>query len=487
MKRSGPLRRPPVGSPPSKELTRARSQAEPRRTTGTLRALVAGLGLGLGFVVAACGSGPRPPDVILISIDTLRRDALAAFDRSAGPLLALDRLAAESVRFERALSSAAWTLPAHASLLTGLYPDRHGATDRRVTMASGVATLAERLDARGYETAAFTGGGFLDPQYGLGRGFERYEAKTHGKQEPVEDAEGLLARVTAYLGARRDRRPLLLFLHTYAVHSYYDARAEAAAHAQRTGLAPRKAYVDCVLGRSSCPDEAWADLRALYRAELELLDDAFARLVAELERADLWQDAIVVVLSDHGEGFEPARERIHHGGRLHADQLAIPLVMRVPGVAPRAEAAPVSIVDLMPTLLELVGVPVPAGLDGRSFAATLRNGTPPAPRPLLAMEHYFGWTDGKRDTTPEVLVLPRELAVIDARGWYITGERPDEVYPPLDAAQVKNGLTGAAESETYRALLGERPLARMESALVEEGEGLGDALDALGYGGGSEE
>jgi arylsulfatase A-like enzyme len=439
--------------------------------------------------LAACGAAPRPPNVILISIDTLRRDALACFEPSAAALPALDLLAAMSVRFEHAYSSASWTLPSHASMLTGLYPDRHGATDRRVTLAEGVDTLAGALAARGYETAAFTGGGFLDAKYGLGRGFARYEAKTHSKQEPAETAEGLLARVGDYLGARANERPLFLFLHTYAVHNYYDARAEAAALSGRTGLGTRKQYVDCVLGRKPCEPGAWDDLGALYRAELQLMDQSFARLVSALEAAGLWRDAIVVLVSDHGEGFEPARGRIHHGGRLHADQLSVPLLVRGPlqesgpGFAPRAEAAPASLVDLMPTLLELTGARVPAGLDGRSLAASLRTGAAPAARPLLAMEHYFGWQDGKRDTSEEVLSLPRELAVIDAGGWYLTGEREDELYALDDAAQATN-RADASRSAAARALLGERPLPRAESRPAEGDLHLEQALDALGYGGG---
>src|SRR5688572_13996204 len=151
------------GCGPSARLAVLRRMNLRSATPGRWRALIALLAL-----LAACGGEQRPPHVILISIDTLRRDALAAFEPGAGALPALDRLAAESVRFEHALSSASWTLPAHASLLTGLYPDRHGATDRRVTLAAEVATLGELLAARGYETAAFTGGGFLDPEYGLG-------------------------------------------------------------------------------------------------------------------------------------------------------------------------------------------------------------------------------------------------------------------------------------------------------------------------------
>lgn len=444
----------------------------------------------LALLLAACGGGgPRGPHLIVISVDTLRRDALAAYGGSGGPLPALDRLAAESVRCENAFSSAPWTLPAHASLLTGLYPDRHGATDRRVTLAGDVETLAGLLARRGYETAAFTGGGFLDAEYGLGRGFERYEAKAHAKQESAETAASLLARVERYLAARTKsspERPLFLFLHTYAVHNYADARPEAVAHGALADAASRKQYVDCVLGRAACPSGAWDELAQLYRAELELLDDVFARLRAALEDAGLWQGAYVVLLSDHGEGFEPERARIHHGGRLHDDQLRIPLLVRGPDLAPRAETLPVSIVDLMPTLLELARADAPPGLDGRSFATLLRGGTAPPSRPLLAMDHYFGWADGRRVTSPDVLALPRALAVIDGERWYITGEAPDELYAVADDGQRAPLPLDDARTAELRASIGERPLARAESSPAVKDEELENALDALGYGGDGE-
>jgi arylsulfatase A-like enzyme len=440
-----------------------------------LRALLLGL--------LACACGARPPDVILISVDTLRRDALAAYEPAAGALPELDRFAAECVRYEDALSSAPWTLPAHASLLTGLYPDRHGATDRRVTLDAGVETLAGALARAGYDTLALTGGGFLDAKYGLGRGFARYEARSHSKQEPAETMAGLLERLRGALAARSSGKPLFLFLHTYAVHNYYDARAEAAARTARDGLKSRKEYVDCVLGRESCPRESWDELEALYRAELELFDRDFGELRAELERAGLWENAVVVLLSDHGEGFEPERGRIHHGGRLHADQLAIPLLVRAPGTAPRAERARVSIVDVMPTLLELAGAAVPPGLDGLSFAQNLRTGTPLAPRALLAMEHYFAWEHCRRETSGEVLTLPRELAVIDEDGWYITGAGADELYAPGDEEQARNSFPDARQAERFRGRLGPRPFARADTAATAGDEQLDSALDALGYGG----
>jgi len=449
-----------------------------------LRALTVLLGT---LALGACGDPVRGPHVILLSVDTLRRDALYAHEPEALPLPNLDRFAEQCVRYENGLSVASWTLPSHASLLTGVYPDVHGATDRRVTLAGEVGTLAGALAARGYETAAFTGGGFLDAKYGLGRGFQRYEAKTHGKQEPAEDMPGLLARVRGFLGARaQSQRPLFLFLHTYAVHNYYDARAEAAELAEVAAPRGRKHYVDCVLGRQPCGSESWHELERLYRAELELFDQGFGELVEELETAGLWQDALVLLVSDHGEGFEPERERIHHGGRLHADQLAIPFLVRAPLVAARQEAGRVSLVDVMPTVLDFVGAPVPEGLDGRSLVPNLRAGEPLAPRALLAMEHYFSWSVGKRATAEEVTLLPLELAVIDEDGWYISGAGPEQVYAPGDDAQQAN--TGdAARAAAFRARLGARPFARPATDPAQEDEALDTSLDVLGYGGDKDE
>lgn len=448
------------------------------------RALLVLLGT---LVLAACGGEARGPNVILISIDTLRRDALDAHEPGALPLSNLDRFAAECVRYENGLSVASWTLPSHASLLTGVYPDVHGATDRRVTLASEVGTLSEALAARGYETAAFTGGGFLDAKYGLGRGFQRYEAKTHGKQESAEDMQGLLGRVRGFFAGRgASRRPLFLFLHTYAVHNYYDARAEAAELAEVSAPRGRKQYVDCVLGRKSCGPESWHELERLYRAELELFDRGFGELVAELDSAGVWQDALVILVSDHGEGFEPERARIHHGGRLHQDQLAIPFLVRAPGLGARAEAERVSLIDVMPTVLDFVGAPVPAGLDGRSLVPNLRDGEPLTARALFAMEYYFSWQAGKRATAEEVTLLPLELAVIDESGWYITGAGEDQVYAPGDGAQTSN-TSDATRAAAFRAKLGERPFPRPTTAPAQKDEALDTSLEQLGYGGAKDE
>ena len=445
----------------------------------------------LWIAALACTEGePRPPHVILISIDTLNRDALSAFDPQAAALPALDALAAESVRFQNGLSTASWTLPAHASLLTGLYPDRHGATDVKVTMEESAATLAAELARRGYETAAFTGGGFVHEDYGMGRGFRVFESATKERRGPAETAGELLERVRAYLAGRSGAdRPHFLFLHTYAVHNYYDVREEAVAKLGNQRFLTREQYIGCVLGRHPCTPGVWGQLEDLYRSELELMDASFGELVAELRAADLWDDAVVIFVSDHGEGFDHERGRLHHGGRLHEDQLRVPFMVRVPGVEPRDEGTAASLVDVMPTVLELVGLPVPEDLDGRSLVPLLEGAAGEGDgrlqvRPLYAMEHHFSWSDGRRSRAESVQSLPLSMAVVQGDGWFIRGSTAEELFDMrADPRQMQNGLEEGHEAEPFRALLEARMRPRTETGERGENAALTEDLKALGYGG----
>jgi arylsulfatase A-like enzyme len=226
-------------------------------------------------------------------------------------------------------------------------------------------------------------------------------------------------------------------------------------------------------------------LKALYRAEVEHLDVVFGGLVAALERAQIWNRSVVFFLSDHGEGFDVERQRIHHGGRLHADQLQIPLLVRVPGQAPRDETAPISLVDLMPTILELTGAAPIADLDGRSFAAALHGQPLPGDaRPLYAMEHYYTWSEegGRRVVEGLPRQPPTAVAVIEGRHWYIRGLWTDELYDMhTDPSQQRNLAREAADFDSYRRLLAERSRWRAAPNPIERNEELTEQLRSLGY------
>ena len=448
-------------------------------------------------IVGCRPADERPPHVIVVSIDTLNRDALHAFSGSAPPLPALDAFAAESIRFVNAYSTASWTLPAHASLLTGLYPDRHGANRETLAMGTELSTVAEVLRSAGYETVAFVGGGFLHARYGFSRGFDLYDdqpaqaagAATAGlpleEKPPPDRGPDTFARAIAFLSQRPPgAAPLFLFLHTFTVHQYFMVHEWAVARLGEGVEIDGSHYLACLSGRRRCPPQDWDRLRALYRAEVEHLDAGFRRLVAALERAKLWDRSVVFFLSDHGEGFDAERRRIHHGGRLHADQIQIPLVVRVPGQAPRDETAPVSLVDLTPTILELTRSAPAADLDGRSFAAALGGKPLPADaRPLFAMEHSYTWSDpGGRRLIEGPGRHPSAAAVIEGPHWYIRGLWSDELYDMrTDRSQRRNLAREAADLGSYRRLLAERSRWRAAPNPIERDEELLEQLRSLGY------
>lgn len=435
----------------------------------------------LSFVLA-CGQPARPPDVVLFSVDTLRRDALRAFDPNAQPLAQLDTLAAESQRFTQAVAVASWTLPSHASMLTGLYPDHHGATDPRVQLSPDVRTLAELMQQRGYETIGITEGGYLNHKYGFARGFERYDDR-----EP-QTPPGAAALRTACdeaidaIRERTDARPLFLFLQTFAVHDYFRLRKGTPEQLDAPPKLGAVAYLACLRGAEKCDAATWQDLRALYDAEVRNLDRCVGGLREALVAAGRWDTTLLIVTSDHGEGFDPEHGRIHHGGRLQEDVVRVPLLARVPGVAGRDVAAPASSIDLLPTLAELVGADAIAGLDGRSLAPWLRGESgDAAARPLFASEFYYSWWQGARIDANEIRPRPHATAFIDGDRWLLrTGDR-EELYDLRTDPQQRTNLVATTPDVAAIRAAAARDDLRVETPRLESDDALRAQLEALGY------
>jgi arylsulfatase A-like enzyme len=449
-------------------------------------AAIGGALLTLLLLCSGCrGERDERPNVLLLSIDTLNRSAVGAFDDSAPALPALDGFATECLRFQNAHSTSSWTLPAHASLLTGLYPDRHGATDRRVVLSEETRTLAEELAEQGYETVGFTGGAFLDPKYGIDRGFGEYESTRVAKGDFAAQSEAqakILDRCVEFLSDRDENRPFFLFAQTYIVHNYYDARPEARILLGWPRALPRAQYVATVTGRVEGPGGVWRQLRHLYNAEVALLDASFAGLLECLEREELLDSTIIAFVSDHGEGFDPAAERIHHGGRLHADVVRIPMLLRVPGERGRDVTTAVSLIDVVPTIVELVGGVAAEDLDGRSLVPLFREGGEFGARSLFAMEHALQWTGGSREFVEVVQAQPLEMALIRGDRWYIQTGTGEEMYAIEEDPYQRRDLSEEG-CEQERELVERRRRDRPDTNRREEDAGLTDQLDDLGYGG----
>ncbi len=322
-------------------------------------------------------SGPGAPrNWILISLDTLRPDRLGVYghDRDTSP--ALDALAAEGVVFDDAIATSPWTLPSHASLLTGLYPNRHVVRDHDSLLPADVRTAAEVLAAADFTTMAVASSPLLGPEYGLARGFERFRmcsplGESLGAYRRVENRARAVTDAALELLEARGDDPFFLFLH------YYDAHTDYAPDPQY-----RERFVDTPAGALDGRIESLSAVRSgelfpgaqdvahvvqLYDAEVRQLDDQLARLFDYLAKSGLDEDTLVVVTSDHGEEF------LEHGSVLHSrtyyeEVIRIPLILRGPGVAAGRRASGLaSLVDVLPTALGLLGIPVLAELPGRDL------------------------------------------------------------------------------------------------------------------------
>jgi arylsulfatase A-like enzyme len=350
----------------------ARHTRRPAERIRRARARLAWLAAVAIAIASGCGgtAQEQPKKLLLISLDTLRPDMLGCYGYPRESSPALDRIAAEGALFENAFTTAPWTLPAHASLLTGVYPGRHGAIGERNAIADGVETLATRLVERGFRTAAFVNSFYVSRRYGFARGFQEFQ---YVPETSAPAGDGMFGRALVWLAAEpRDR--FFLFLHDFQVHSDYrslPAFEQAFTRAYAGPFTGRTAELLAVREGMLVPTQRDVDhLRDLYVAGIRQLDEEISVLRAFLEGAGLWERTLVVVTSDHGEEF------LEHGGVLHGrtqydEMLRIPLILRGPGVPEGARIArPVSIVDVVPTVLALLGEARPAGIDGVDLFAS---------------------------------------------------------------------------------------------------------------------
>ena len=345
-----------------------------------------------------------PPGVLLISIDTLRADRLGCYGYERGLTPNLDRFAARAVRFERAYSPANYTLPAHASLMTGVQPIVHGAHryGARVSIRSW-PNLAGGLAGAGWHTVAFTGGGYVDAAFGFDEGFDRYgvldvlmpESNSRfesGPRRHAPDYNRELRRterwrdVLAWWRRHAGRRPFL-FLHTYHAHDYCPTREAAEQYAADTpsdlGWNPRdKIGEDYERITAGSPE--LLHFERFYDATIADVDAALGHLFALLDETAAWDHTIVVITSDHGEAFRE-HEFLFHAAGLYDEVLRVPLLVAVPGGRPRVVTEPVSLIDVAPTLLDLCGVKPLEHAQGRSLRGLLE-GEPLEPRALLAQD-----------------------------------------------------------------------------------------------------
>lgn len=376
----------------------------------------------------------RRPNLLLISLDTLRADRLSAYGyrRTTSPFL--DRLAAGSIRVEQCKSVASHTLPSHVSMLTGLLPPQHQVLDL-TRQLDGLATpfLPRILAESGYATAAYTGGGFVSAAFGFATGFDRFvmadpmhpdegigmESKRSPPQKvSVDDLAGWIEK--------HDGERWFAFLHTYAIHNYRAPRE----HVDRFDAGSQAIWRDDLHRRldprhwkvpGNEPTAAdIALLGDLYDASIHYVDQELERLFARLEKQSLLDETIVIITSDHGEEFWE-HQGLQHSLTLYEEQLRVPLIVRLPGQREgRVIDQLFSLADLTPTILDLLDLSPPS--SGTSMAtgsrASLLLGSDPSTDSSSPILSHLDQSDA------------RVLALQEGRFKIIRGETGDQVRHP---------------------------------------------------------
>jgi arylsulfatase A-like enzyme len=412
--------------------------------------------LSCGARVDDGGGGKHRPNVLLISVDMLRPDHLGCYgyERETSPHI--DRLAREGVLFEECVSSAPWTLPAHAALFTGLPDSVHLCTDSDRALASEFTTLAERFRDGGYRTAGFFSGPYLHPAFGLDQGFDSYiNCTSYARaidEQPVEDwamdrevmrsshrdvtSPAVAEAVQTWLdgdGAAGDD-PFFMFVHLWDVH--FDFLPPAPFDAMFTGdyegdVTGEDFFFDPAI-RADMPDADREHLLALYDGEIRWTDWHIGLILAALEERGIMDKTVIVLTADHGTEF------FEHGGKAHRmtlfdEVLRVPLILRYPPSIPAASrlGGVVRTVDIAPTLLELADLEPLTPSGGRSLLQSVVGGRPNDSQPVAAVSELFSAGRSMRSVRTERWKFVDDIGR-NTYYWFDLQADPRELHPSQD-------------------------------------------------------
>jgi Tfp pilus assembly protein PilF len=412
--------------------------------------------LALALLLPGCRS--RPPEtwpeasVLLVSIDTLRADHLPLYGYPRGSTPTIDALGREGIVFDNVYSHCPLTLPAHASMLTGLIPPHHGVHDNAgFTLKPGTRTLAARFHDAGRATGAAVSAFVLRRATGIAQGFDRYDdeivqdASLEDMGEQQRDGATAVASLLGWIAAQGDRR-FFAFLHLYEPHTPY---------------APPSPY-----------KERFADRP--YDGEIAYADELVGRLLGPLRAKGALDHTVVALTADHGEGLGEHGER-EHGFFLYRETVRVPLVLRLPGAAHSGlrVSATAAQVDLPATLLDLTGVP-DAGMDGVSLRSAIAAGRGPG-RAVYSEtffpRYHFGWSE--------------LLSATESRFRYIRAPRPELFDEAADPAETKNvSAEHAAALQSMNAWLDTQVRVGEVAGPAKVDPEVMEKLQALGYVGG---
>lgn len=446
--------------------------------------------------LVACSDEVPQTSFLLITVDTLRADALGSYGASPSVTPNLDRLASRSTVFENASAPMPMTRPSHFSLFTSLYPREHGVMNNHIKLPDERLTLAEILAEAGYRTGAFVAVGLLSEESGAGQGFEVIRAPR--RQRPANE---VVDEALAWVESLDENEPFFLWVHVFDPHQPYEQ------------IEPELGDVDPEMMKK-LPSIAWADLyaladehegdipqevldhaRDLYRAEVAWVDQQLGRLLEGIASVRNLDDTFTVLTADHGECFEDG-VFFDHSDCLLDGALRIPLMVRHPAsfVAGKRVATQVSSVDVAPTILEAAGLPLPDEFSGSS----LRSLTRESDRFVLVQHPFYQSkrVEGlltKRRAIKSVGGVPSSEIIVDVEkvgvvgpGWkFIRSGGDEELYRMSPERDETRNLASSQRDQAERLgreldrLLEQHPLEIIEKHEINDE--LRSTLEALGY------
>lgn len=352
-----------------------------RRESGAGLLLRMSLWVALPALLHPASGWSKDPNIILITIDTLRADHVGCYGDRDARTSNLDALSHDGVLFRTVVASVPLTLPSHCSILTGAYPPLHGVRDNLgYRLEETPPTLAAILKERGYSTAAFVAADVLDPKRGLDRGFDIYSCPLHrkmGRDNPLvfnlpelrRPAGEVVDEALSWMRTVPKDRTFFLWVHLYDPHTPYN---------------PPRRFREA--------------LRNPYDAAIAYADDEAGRIFDDLKQRRLYDSSLIVATSDHGESFGEHGER-SHGYFVYDTTLLVPLIIKLPagsGVASHRIATQVRSVDIAPTILQFIGVKAPSSMQGSELLSMMQGTHTDVPRSGAYAETYypseFGWS-----------------------------------------------------------------------------------------------
>lgn len=422
-------------------------------------------------------------NIILISIDTLRADHLGCYGYAPPTSPNVDRMASEGVVFRTAIASSSWTVPSHTSIFTGLDPTRHGVVKVFYrALPPALDTLAELLWDQGYETAGFVGGAFVSNVWNFGQGFDRYRENLETQRGEADTLSWSLEHAKPWLKQRR-ARPFLLFLHTYQVHLPYTPpppydRLFDPDYSGPYELAFTEKDAELLEKSGPLDPRVLRHAAALYDGEIRAMDDTLGELFEFLRTTGLAENTCIVFTSDHGDEFGEHGGLSHNHMKLYDELIRVPLIIWCPSLVPggRVIDGLASHTDILPTVLELTGTEVPAGLDGVTLVPALRGER--LPDRIVTISEVDG-SVGKREGTVKAFRTGRHKLIestLDGSQKLFDlnadrGETTDLAAKQPEVASQVRALAGGRPSEPAA---GAAPTVTLDNVMRER-------LRALGY------